>query len=99
MSELGKTLISVENTVKLVVLLSGLSGVIWTIKMDNQALRTEVMLAVQGYKAADEKIELKIESLSKNDDRQDKDIDFLTTSFFALNPDQPRIMKRRYESK
>lgn len=104
MSELsGKTLMSIENVIKLVTLAVGFSGVIWTMKTDNQNLRTEVMLAVQAYKFADERIEMKIESLSKNDDRQDRDINFLTESVFALNPDQltvkPKVKDIRNEGK
>lgn len=96
MSELGKTLISFENAIKAFTLLIGFSGVIWTLKMDNQSLKTDVMMAVQAYKAADEKIELKLEVLSKNDERQDKDIDVLTNNIFALMPeDQPKIRSRK----
>jgi hypothetical protein len=95
MAELGKTLISIENVIKLFTLLMGFSGVVWTLKTDNQSLRNEVMMAVQAYKAADEKIEFRIDALSKNDERQDKDIDALTNNMFALIPEgQPKLRNR-----
>ena len=89
----GKTLISLENVAKLFVIVSTAASIIYSMKLQNQQLRNDIVAAINGYKAEDRILDLRITACELTNKDNKKNIDFIYHKLVGLIPEKVKRVK------
>lgn len=89
----GKSLISIENAVKLFTLFLMCYTLMQKQKEDTTQLKNDLIAAINGYKADNKLLELRISNLEVSRKDDSRKIDFVFSKVLALVPERAAIKK------